>query len=144
MTQIRIPLGTCYLLWTLVWSLYTKLEQASYDCKHSGFFSTCVLGKFLSPLITVCYSIMTYRGSPTSAKIIKAVPHFRGFSLCTYKWGNFRLVESLEQSHLREFCVTRFFSSPKIRVRWGPSEPQYLISTIDSSIIEATHLLIYP
>ena len=36
------------------------------------------------------------------------------------KWGNFALVGSLEQSHLREIHVTWFFSSPKIRVMGDP------------------------
>ena len=62
-----------------------------------------------------------YRGSPTYTKITNAVSHFCSFSLCMCKWGNFVLVESLEQSHLLEFRVTWFFSSPKIRVRRGPS-----------------------
>ena len=29
------------------------------------------------------------------------------FSLLMHKWGIFALVESLEQSHFREFCVTQ-------------------------------------
>ena len=58
-------------------------------------------------------------GPSTYAKITNAVRHFCDFSLCTCKWGNFELVESLEQSHLREFHVTHFFSSPKICARLG-------------------------
>ena len=36
--------------------------------------------------------------------------------LCKCKWGNFALVESLEQSHKSEFCVTWFFIWTKMQV----------------------------
>ena len=41
----------------------------------------------------------SYRGSPTYMKITNAVPYFRGFGLCTRKWGIFALVGDLLQSH---------------------------------------------
>jgi hypothetical protein len=50
-----------------------------------------------------------YRGSPTNAKFTNAVPTYAIFSLCTFKWVIFALVEFLEQSHLREFRIAQFF-----------------------------------
>ena len=36
-------------------------------------------------------------------------PQYVDYGLCTCKWGNSSLVESLEQSHKRDFHVTHFF-----------------------------------
>ena len=62
-------------------------------------------------------NIQNIRESPTYAVFTIADPTTAIFGLCMPKWGIFGLVV---QSHYREFCVTWFFSSPKIRVRWGP------------------------
>ena len=65
-------------------------------------------------------------GPPFRRKSLTLSPTSAAFSLCTCKWGNFALVESVEQSHLREFRVRQFYLSPKIRVRQGLSVLIYI------------------
>ena len=40
---------------------------------------------------------------------------YKIFSLCKRKWRIFTLIESLEQSHIQDFYVTRFFLGTKMR-----------------------------
>ena len=49
------------------------------------------------------------------------------FGLCTHKWGIFVLVGDPLQSHIREFWITRSFSSPKIYIRWGTSVFDFVV-----------------
>ena len=63
----------------------------------------------------------TNANSPTYTKITNTVSTTTVFGLCTCKCGIFALVGDLLQFHKQEFYVTRFFPSPKMRVRWGPS-----------------------
>ena len=52
--------------------------------------------------VIVCKSygeLSLYSGSPNYVKITNAVPYFRGYGLCTSKWGIFALVGDLLQSH---------------------------------------------
>ena len=62
-----------------------------------------------------------YRGSPTYTKITNTVSTTTVFGLCTCKWGIVAFIGDFLQSHYQQFHVTRFFPSPKMRVRWGPS-----------------------
>ena len=55
--------------------------------------------------VKIIFKLRLTGGSLNYAKITNKVPHFCGFSLCTCKWENFALVESLEQSQLHEFRV---------------------------------------
>ena len=72
---------------------------------------------------------LSYKGFPTY-KVSKNTV----FSLCSWKWRILASVESLEQSHLGEFCVTWFFSNPKIRVMRGHSEG--VLGSLVSSLLD--------
>ena len=62
-------------------------------------------------------SLLNIQGAPTYTKITNTVSTTTVFGLCTCKWGIFALVGDPLQSHSRDFCIRRFFSSPKIRVK---------------------------
>ena len=75
----------------------------------------------LKIMIKVSAEYLTkYRGFPTYTKLTNTVSTTTVFGLCTCKWGIFALVGNLLQSHKHKFHVTRFFPSPKMRVRRGP------------------------
>ena len=66
-------------------------------------------------------SRLKYRVYTTYANFTTTDPTTAVLGLCTHKWGIFALVGDPLQFHKREFHGTQFFSSPKIRVRRGPS-----------------------
>ena len=101
---VQISFQGAFLLWYI---------QGSFQEKGRVNTVSSVFMRLTHFLNFRCFIQIMYRWSPTYRKITNAVPHLCGFSLCTRKWRNLALVESLEQSHLREFR--------KIRVRRGPS-----------------------
>ena len=65
-----------------------------------------------------------YRGSPTYVVFTTADPTTAIFGLCIRKWGIFALSRGPLTVPLTRILRNVVFSSPKIRVRWGPSVGQ--------------------
>ena len=88
-------------------------------CWHTEKVAACLY--ILLNLLEFITEIMCWILSPTYAVFTTVDPTTMIFGLCTSKWGGFALVGGTLQSHQSEFCVTRFISTSKIRVRRGPS-----------------------
>ena len=80
------------LSWVLIGNLHNEPVLSLNINHHLRPFCFIALVTSLWPIWLNIVQKLKNVFSPTFAKINNPVPHFRGFSLCTCKWGNFVLV----------------------------------------------------